>query len=147
MSELPSDHYNKLLQISENGEIELYPVSFKVYRHTTVPPPTKPSHLPWPLPALLSSMGLMSSPSPPQLSAPTPLLAAGAGEGTQPVIPRRVLYYQAAFNKSTTVKEVKPLSTSCSYTCISASFSGAGDGSNVSGATHKGRGSSHLQLH
>lgn len=95
-----------VFQIREDGEVELYPISFKVYRHTTVPPPVKQSNLPWPLPVILCSLGVMS-PSTPQPAAPAPLLA-GTGDGTQqPAIPRRVLYYQAAFNKSTTMKEVR----------------------------------------
>lgn len=97
-----------LLQIRESGEVELYPISFKIFRHTTAPPPVKQSHLPWPFPAILCNLGLMSSPSP-QPAPPAPILAAGAGDGSQPVIPRRVLYYQAAFDKSTTMKEVSIL--------------------------------------
>ena len=95
------------LQVREDGQIELYPISFKIYRHTTAPPPTKQSHLPWPLPSLLSSMGLGGNSSSPQPAAPTPLLAAAGEGGTQPVIPRRVLYYQAAFDKDTKMKDVR----------------------------------------
>ena len=89
--------------------MELYPIMFKIYRHTTVPPPVKQSSLPWPLPAILTSMGFMGSTSS-QAPPPAPLIGAGAGgpasDGGQPIIPRRVLYYQAAFDKPTTIKEV-----------------------------------------
>ncbi len=84
--------------------VELYPVSFKIYRHTTIPTPAKPSSLPWPLSYVFGSLGL-TSPTPVAM----PLLPQGGGTDsnpTQPPLPRRVCYYQAAFGKCTTVKEV-----------------------------------------
>lgn len=101
-----------------DGSVELYPVSFKIYRHTTLPPPLKGSALPWPLASLLGHMGIINS-QPAQ--TPSPIIAGGSssadGSGAaQPPIPRRVPTYQAAFDKPTTVAEVGGY-TWCHVTC------------------------------
>lgn len=97
------------LQIDQNGMVDLYPIFFKVYRHTTLPPPIKPSSLPWFLSSLLNNLGL-SGPTPTP-SAPLPMAVGSAGgEATpaQPPTPRRVPYYTATFVKTTTLAEVRP---------------------------------------
>lgn len=90
-------------------KIELYPLFFKIYRHTTLPPPVKGSSLPWPLAHIVGSLGLGSFATP-TLPAPPLIMGGGAESGpTQPPMPRRVAYYQAAFNRCTTVEEVSLL--------------------------------------
>lgn len=97
-------------QIVQNGDndvkVDLYPIFFKLYRHTTMPPPAKHSSLPWPLVSLMHSMGFGNSPTP---SAPI-ASSSGGGDGEmgppQPPTPRRVASYSAAFVKTTTLAEV-----------------------------------------
>ncbi len=81
--------------------MDLYPLVFKLYRHTTNPAPLKSSNLPWPLASLLTSVGLLSNS--PTVSAP--LLTTG-DDTSAPPQPRRVPYYQAAFPKTTTLAQV-----------------------------------------
>ena len=90
----------------------------------------------------------MGSPSS-QASPPAPLLGATTGgpatDGAKPVIPRRVPYYQAAFDKETTIKEVTMFASEFPAGMLSQSLL-SGDGSNVSDAPYKSRGSSNSQL-
>ena len=88
-----------------DSSVELYPVSFKIYRHTTAPPPLKGSLLPWPLASFLGSLGFLNNA--PQSNTPTPILASAGDTSGQPPIPRRVACYQAAFDKPTTVAQVR----------------------------------------
>ena len=91
---------------SHDVKIELYPLFFKIYRHTTLPPPVKGSSLPWPLAHIVGSLGLGSFTGPAH-PAPPLIMGGGAEFGpAQPPMPRRVAYYQAAFNRCTTVEEV-----------------------------------------
>ncbi len=95
-------HTHTHVQVGPSGQVDLYPLVFKLYRHTTNPAPAKSSNLPWPLASLLTSVGLLSST--PTVSAP--LLTAGGDESGAAPQPRRVPYYQAAFPKSTTLAQV-----------------------------------------
>ena len=104
-----------LRKVKADGSIDFYPVQFRVYRHTTLPPPGKPSSLPWPIASVFGTLGITSSkPAPPSV-----LSSAGVGSGVteggplQPTIPRRVLYYYAAFTARTTIREV----CVCVYVC------------------------------
>ena len=92
----------------QDGSIDFHPVQFKVYHHTTLPPAGKQSSLPWPLPSFFGTLGIISS----KPATPPIVSSAGVGPGgadggpIQPPIPRRVLYYYAAFTGATTVAEV-----------------------------------------
>ena len=96
------------VQVKEDGTIDYYPIQFKLYRHTTLPPPLKSSSLPWPLASLFGTLGITSSKQP----SPTPLVTGGMAPGgsedgpVQPPLPRRELYYYAAFTGNTTFKQV-----------------------------------------
>ena len=101
-----------------DGSIDFHPVQFKVYRHTTLPPAGKQSSLPWPLPSFFGTLGISSS----KPATPPIVSSAGVGPGgadggpIQPPLPRRVLYYYAAFTGATAVAEVIILHTV--YTCV-----------------------------
>ena len=101
-----------------DGSIDFHPVQFKVYRHTTLPPAGKQSSLPWPLPSFFGTLGISSS----KPATPPIVSSAGVGPGgadggpIQPPLPRRVLYYYAAFTGATAVAEVIILYTL--YTCV-----------------------------
>lgn len=96
--------------------MDLYPVFFKLYRHTTLPPPAKPSSLPWPLASLMNNLGIgLPTPSP-----PTPVTSGGDGEvpPTQAPIPRRVPYYVSAFVKTATLADVSCLGVGRGSLCV-----------------------------
>ena len=105
----PSLPLSFLPQVKDDSSVDYYPIQFKVYRHTTLPPPAKPSSLPWPIASVFGTLGIVSS-SKPVPSAP--LNSAGIGPGgteggpIQPPLPRRALYYYAAFTASTTLAQV-----------------------------------------
>ena len=98
-----------------DGSIDFHPVQFKVYRHTTLPPAGKQSSLPWPLPSFFGTLGISSS----KPATPPIVSSAGVGPGgadggpIQPPLPRRVLYYYAAFTGATAVAEVIILYNLC----------------------------------
>ncbi|CAI8006046.1 Ubiquitin carboxyl-terminal hydrolase 32, partial [Geodia barretti] len=94
--------------VRADGSIDFHPVQFKVYRHTTLPPAGKQSSLPWPLPSFFGTLGISSS----KPATPPIVSSAGVGPGgadggpIQPPLPRRVLYYYAAFTGATAVAEM-----------------------------------------
>ena len=102
---------------------------FKIYRHTTLPPPIKGSSLPWPFASIFGTLGLTAGPTQPA----TPIITGGVAESnpTQPPIPRRVAYYTAAFEKSTTLGKVDMFE---SVTVGLCECEGGSEGGSVSGS-------------
>ena len=84
-------------QVSEDGQLELYPVLFKIYRHSNQPL-NRPGGM-W-----QTIQGLFGGGA---NAMATPISGNGDVPGAvAPPPPKRTLYYQAAFNKKTTIKEV-----------------------------------------
>lgn len=90
----------------DQGELELYPILLNVYKHTTLPPSKQAKSGTWSsfvelfgfLGFRAGGEGVASSVGP-----------AFPGDPTQPVLPRRVLYYTASYDKTTTLREVRIL--------------------------------------
>ena len=92
-----------LLQIvDEDGNIELYPIQFQIYKHTNYPPASKTSKSPWAsIATWLGSIGIGSFGVSSE-ATPSPAL----GLPGEPIIPHRVLYYKASFDENTTIQQV-----------------------------------------
>ena len=91
--------------IDDEGSLELYPIIFKVFKHTTLPPSKQAKSGPWnSVLDVLTFLGIRSGGE----SASVPLQGPGIpGDPSQPVLPRRVLYYSATFDKKTSIQEVR----------------------------------------
>jgi ubiquitin carboxyl-terminal hydrolase 6/32 len=90
--------------IDDDGNAELYPVIFQVYKHTTLPPSKQTKSGPWnSVMEVLGYLGFRSGQSPSSTPSSGPNIP---GDPTQPVLPRRILYYTATFHKGTTVLEM-----------------------------------------
>ena len=87
----------------DNGTIELYPIVFKVYKHSTLPANKTAKTGPWT--AFLEIIGYIRTSSDTGVGSTGPALP---GDSAQPILPRRVLYYIASFDKATTVQQVMP---------------------------------------
>ena len=100
VSSVASSFYHCFSQVMDDkGSIELYPITFKVFKHTTLPPSKQVKT--GPLNSFLELIGYIRNSSDSGPTAP-----ALTGDSAQPVLPRRVLYYTACFNKNTTVQQV-----------------------------------------
>ncbi len=86
--------------IDDDGNLELYPITFKVYKHTTLPANKHTKATPWS--SFLELIGYIRGTSDTGTMATPGLI----GDSAQPILPRRVLYYTASFDWNTTVQEV-----------------------------------------
>ena len=111
-------------QVRPDGTVDFYPVQFKVYRHTTLPPPAKPSSLPWPIASVFGTLGITSPKPVPSSPLSSAGVISGGTEGgpIQPPLPRRVLYYYAAFIESTTIEEVLLFCIHMKIVCIASAL-------------------------
>ena len=87
--------------------VSLYPTLLKVFRHTTLPPAKQSKSTgPWnSMLEVFSFFGFRSGGGADTSATPvgnTPL----PGDATQPLLPRRILYYSAAFYDNNTLQEV-----------------------------------------
>ncbi|XP_019848743.1 PREDICTED: ubiquitin carboxyl-terminal hydrolase 32-like isoform X2 [Amphimedon queenslandica] len=93
--------------INEEGVVSLYPTLLKVFRHTTLPPAKQSKSTgPWnSMLEVFSFFGFRSGGGADNSATPvgnTPL----PGDATQPLLPRRILYYSAAFYDNNTLQEM-----------------------------------------
>ena len=96
--------------VDDDGNLELYPIVFKAFKHSTLPPSKQTKSGPWN--SFLEIIGYIRGPNEASTGAGSGL----PGDSVQPIPPRRVLSYTASFDKNTTVQQVidNTLST-CTY--------------------------------
>lgn len=99
------NNYILIKVIDDKGSLELYPIMFQVYKHSTLPPSKQSKSSNWSsFLEMFGFLGFRTGSDNPTTSFMGPSLP---GDPTQPVLPRRVLYYTATFDKRTTVQEVR----------------------------------------
>ena len=99
--------YNYVLikVIDDEGSLELYPIIFQVYKHSTLPPSKQSKSSNWS--SFLEMFGFLGFRTGTDNPTPSIMGPGLPGDPTQPILPRRVLYYTASFDKRTTIQEVR----------------------------------------